>query len=112
MPEPENDETSRERLRQAVSQSVVACDANAALLWEMSYTISSLSIDSPPSSTSLVTDSSGRMIAFQPSREDIAFDDTLLDAVKAVWEKIIGPLAAESEFMRFEERPGEETEEY
>lgn len=77
----------------------------------MSYVCSSFSVDNPPLSALFTTDSSGRMIAFQPLSADIAFNDSILETVKAVWEKIMGPLAAESEFMRFDERPGEEIEE-
>jgi hypothetical protein len=77
----------------------------------MSYARSSLSVDNPPISTLFTTESSGRLMAFQPLSADIAFNDSILDTVKAVWEKIMGPLAAESEFMRFDERPGEEIEE-
>lgn len=112
MSEADSDEINRERLRQAVSHTVVACDANATIIWEMNYTSTSPSLDSPPSASLFTMNLSGRIITFQPSSEDIAFDNLILDAVKAVWEKIMGPLAAESEFMRFEERPGEEAEEY
>lgn len=112
MPENSDDNATLERLRRAAGQAILACDANATILWEMSYASTSLSFDDPPLSTPFVTDPSGRMIAFRPTCEAIAFDDTILDAVEAAWEKIMGPLARESEFMRFKERPGEETKEY
>lgn len=77
----------------------------------MSYECSSFSVDNPPFSGLFTTDSSERIIEFQPLSADIAFSDSILDTVKAVWEKIMGPLAIDSEFMRFNERPGEEIQE-
>lgn len=95
---------AREHVRQAAEQVVQACDETATILWEMNYTSQSLSIDCPPTSASLASDPYGHILAFPIQRHDIAFDDDLLDAVQAAWEKIMGPVAEGVEFMRFEER--------
>lgn len=100
--ESNSEPSTRERLRQAAEQVVGACDDTAKILWEMSYTSQSLSIDNPPVPTSFTSDPSGRILAFPPQPHDIAFDDSILDTVKAAWEKIMGPAAEGVEFMRFE----------
>jgi Rab proteins geranylgeranyltransferase component A len=102
--ESNSESSTRERLRQAAEQVVRDCDEAATLLWEMSYTSQSLSIYSPPVPTSFTSDPSGHILAFPPQPHDIAFDDSLLDTVKAAWEKILGPAAEGVEFMRFEPR--------
>jgi len=110
MSESDIDAAVRERLRSAVGQVILACDANAVVLWEMSYVSQSISIDGPSFPAFFVTDPSGCIIAFQPNRKEIAFDDSLVDAVEAVWEKIMGPPTEDLEFMRFAERSGGEIE--
>lgn len=110
MLESENDDTTRDRLRHAVKQTILACDVNATVLWEMSYVSRTISAESGGSLPPYASDASGRIMAFQPHSEDIAFDDSVLDTVKAIWETIMGPLAEDLDFMRFDERPGEEME--
>ena len=110
MLESENDDAGRDRLRKAVKQTILACDATATLLWEMSYVSQSISAESGRILPLFVSDISERIMVFQPHSEDIAFDDSVLETVKAMWEKIMGPPAKELDFMRFDERPGEEIE--
>lgn len=52
----------------------------------------------------LEQDASGKALIFPQRNHDIAFDDTILDSVKAAWEKILGERSAEYDFLRFEER--------
>jgi hypothetical protein len=111
MLEADNYDTARTRLRNAVQHIILACDTNATLLWEISYSSQSPTVDSSLHQASFTTDLSGRILAFQPFPEDIAFDDRLLDSIKAIWATIMGPSAEDLEFMRFEERSGEEAEE-
>jgi Rab proteins geranylgeranyltransferase component A len=49
-------------------------------------------------------DKSGRVLTFPAISLDLAFDDALLDSVKAVWGKIMGEQADYAEFLRFTER--------
>ena len=54
-------------------------------------------------------DKSGLILTFPAISLDLAFDDTLIDRVKAVWGKIMGEQADYAEFLSFTER--EHTEE-
>lgn len=56
---------------------------------------------------SLGQDTSGKVLTFPQRTHDIAFDDAILDGVKAAWEKILGNRSAEYDFLRFEERRDE-----
>lgn len=106
-----NEEGTRDRLRYAVEEVIRACDTNATILWEMSYISQSPSIENAPFSTSFTSDPSGRFLKFPLQPEDVAFDDSLLKSVRAVWERVMGPAADGVEFMRFEERSGEDIDE-
>jgi Rab proteins geranylgeranyltransferase component A len=44
------------------------------------------------------------VIMFGSHPYDLAFDDSILEDVKKVWSPIVGTDAADSEFLRFEER--------
>jgi hypothetical protein len=55
-------------------------------------------------SAPLALDRSGQIISFPPKSLDLAFDDALVDSVKAVWRKIMGAEADDADFLRFEER--------
>ena len=111
MTEHDDEEGSRKRLRQAVEEVILSCDTKASVLWEMSYTSRSLSIDGAPLRAHFKSDPSGRVLALPPQHEDIAFDDGVLETVKAVWERIMGSAADGVDFMRFEESSGEEIDE-
>ncbi len=56
-------------------------------------------------------DESGQVIAFPPASLDLAFDDGLIDNVKAVWSKIVGSDLDDVDFMQFQGREGMEDDE-
>ena len=60
----------------------------------------------------IVRDSSGRILIFPPPVLDLAFDDSIIDHVKAIWEIVLGAEADEQHFMLFEDRGGVEDEEF
>jgi hypothetical protein len=54
--------------------------------------------------TPFAQDESGQILTFPPGSLDLAFDDALVESVKAVWRKIMGAEADDADFLRFEER--------
>ena len=73
----------------------------AQRLFTMSYVLTETAtghVPDPP----LNQDFSGRILTFPQRTHDLAFDDTVLDSVKAAWEKILGERSAEYDFLRFE----------
>jgi len=76
-----------------------------AVLWSLRYTQLGL-----PSGVGCFEDNpfsspiSDRIICFQPSSLDIAFDDRMIDAVKAAWKRLSGGDTRDEEFMNFEDR--------
>lgn len=59
---------------------------------------------SAKSSKHFTSDESGYVMRFPPASLDLAFDDGLVDSVKAVWRQVMGVESKDVDFMRFEER--------
>ncbi|EXJ72081.1 uncharacterized protein A1O5_04585 [Cladophialophora psammophila CBS 110553] len=100
------DGSSKDRLQAAVRGFLDTVSAKDSLLWSLSYRavgpgIFSTSDYPPPRKHSQV-------ILFPPKPQDVAFDDGILHAVNEAWQVILGPeVAANSTFLRFEERESE-----
>src|ERR1700742_2771320 len=99
--------SAEDRLKNAVSAFLVSMNAIDTVLWSLSFRVTGPAVnvlsDSPISPKS-----SSRIMVFPRRPHDIAFDDTVLDTVKGVWKAIVGDeVAAESSFLRFEERESE-----
>ncbi len=43
---------------------------------------------------------------FPPPSVDLAFDDSILDTVREMWQRIMGEEVEEADFLRFENRVG------
>jgi hypothetical protein len=67
------------------------------LLWSARYQ------QRPTSGTdTLPADTDEHTLRFPPASMDLAFDDSMFDCVKDVWEKIVGPDAGD--FLVFQDR--------
>ncbi|KAJ9612280.1 Rab proteins geranylgeranyltransferase component A [Cladophialophora chaetospira] len=101
------DQGSKGRLQDASSAFLQALDIAGSVLWSMSFRISGPSANNmhlPPSEEAL----SSKLLRFESRPHDITLDDSVLDRVKDAWEAILGAgVAADSTFMRFEERESE-----
>lgn len=95
----------QKKLADAVERLLSTADENPAptVLWSMSYLEKGRapSTEAPAPSAH---DESGLVMSFRQKSLDLAFDDTLVDSVKAVWTKIMGVEADDAEFLCFEER--------
>lgn len=68
-----------------------------AVLWSTRYQ------QQPTSGTdTLPAGLDDQMLRFPPASMDLAFDDSIFDRVKEVWEKIVGPGAGD--FLAFQDR--------
>jgi hypothetical protein len=75
----------------------VEVDSPPSVLWSTQYQ------HRPTSGTELLpADSNGHILRFPPPSVDLAFDDTIFEQVKDVWEKIMGGDAGE--FLVFQDR--------
>lgn len=78
----------------------------AAILWSLHYTqvgVLRQDIAEDP----VVPETKGAVICLRPPSLDLAFDDSLIDEIRAIWKKIVGDEEArEQDFMVFEDRPG------
>ena len=52
----------------------------------------------------LVPSDYANLLVFQPPSLDLAFDDNVLEQVKAAWKMIMGDDANEEDFMKFQSR--------
>ncbi|KAJ9500232.1 Rab proteins geranylgeranyltransferase component A [Exophiala xenobiotica] len=98
----ENDESSKQRLQDAVQSFLDTQGASTSLLWSLSYMVSGLAED-PHSGYSLLQPSPS-VLVFPSESHDIPFSDSVLDVVKAAWRSVIGADADETSFLRFEAR--------
>ena len=96
---------STSRLQVAVQRLINTSDepASATVLWSMSYTSNSRPASAKPD-VPYRQDKSGRIMAFPPLAHDLAFDDTILDSVKAIWSRAMGSGVSPNEFMKFDDR--------
>jgi hypothetical protein len=99
------DSSARDRLESAVSTFLAAADPVATSLWRLSYRMIG---PNPVAPDQRLHKPSPQVMLFAPRTCDIAFDDGILTGVKEAWEEILGiETAAQSTFLRFEERESE-----
>lgn len=98
-----DDSSSTDRLATAVKDFIDTCGATNSLLWSLSYLHSGPVLDAASSYPPLNKVSS-QILVFPAKPYDISFQDGILDAVNEAWKIVLGPDAAESSFLRFEER--------
>jgi hypothetical protein len=98
-------EGCRQSLTDAVKRllSTANEDPSPSILWSMSY-IERGRVPSTTAPAPFAHDESGQIMTFPQNSLDLAFDDALVDSVKAVWKKIMGAEADDAEFLLFEER--------
>lgn len=106
---------SQDRLASAIANILgthtdASNDEHPIVLWSMTFTLN-VATKSNPQNLYLTKDPEKRVVIFPDTTHDIAFDDTILDNVKAAWETVLGDRAAEFDFLRFEERRDEGEEE-
>jgi hypothetical protein len=77
--------------------STVEVTPTPIVLWSVQY---EQHPDEASSSTPVSTD--GHVLNFPPTSMDLAFDDSILDNVREVWQKITGDDARE--FLVFQDR--------
>ena len=83
------------------------------VLWSMTYTTQSASQSAaqrePPSFSASPSDTlqNHSVIVLPTPSHDLAFDDSILDNVKAAWEKILGDRSNDYDFLQFEQRKQE-----
>lgn len=86
-------------MQQAIQALLSSVEATPSptILWSLQYEQRS-SVDSGTSSAG----TNDHVLNFPPAPLDLAFDDSVLDRVKDVWQKIMGDDAGE--FLVFEDR--------
>lgn len=75
--------------------SSVEVDPAPTVLWSLQY-------EQRPSSGSELLPSGAQILSFPPPSLDLAFDDTILEHVKEVWQKLLGDEGGE--FLVFQDR--------
>lgn len=93
----------------AVSKLLQSVGPTARPLWSLRYTQSGRDSDSSDIAQSVQPDSNN-IICVPPPSLDLAYDDDMVDLVKAAWKVILGDEAKDDEFMSFEDREGAQDE--
>lgn len=75
-----------------------------AVLWTLRYTQLGLSCEKDSDASICSSARSDRIVYFPPPSLDLAFDDRMIDAVKAAWKTVMGDEARDEDFMTFEDR--------
>jgi hypothetical protein len=86
-------------IKKAVDALLAAVNVSPkpTVLWSVQYQ------QQPTSGTdTLPADPDHHILRFPPASMDLAFDDSIFDHVKEVWEKIVGPGAVD--FLVFQDR--------
>ena len=87
-----------------MSAFLESAGAKDTVLWSLSYRVFGPAEDP----AQVLQTQSSQIMLFSRRAHDIAFDDTVLDVVKDAWKTIMGnEAAAETSFLRFEEREPE-----
>ena len=94
------DERSEARLASTADGNVTP-----KTLWSMFYVQTGTPILGS-TALSIDLDETGRIMKFPPASLDLAFDDGIIDCVRAAWRKIMGQESEDASFMQFEEREG------
>lgn len=102
----DGDASAKARLQSAVNSFLETSDASQSLLWSLSY-IHSGPDQEPASSYPPLQKHSPEVLVFPSQPHDLAFHDCIMKAVQEAWEIILGEEAANSSFLRFEERESE-----
>lgn len=108
-----DEESASNRLTEAIDQLISTSTEEdlPKVLWSVAYML-----DEPLPGTSLsanlsaAAESSGKLFVLPPRKHDLAFDDSVLEDVKVVWEAILGETSKEYDFLRFEGRNDEDGE--
>ncbi|KAK2782115.1 Rab proteins geranylgeranyltransferase component A [Onygenales sp. PD_12] len=105
-------------IESATTQFLASVDADAKILWTLRYTQLGILDEascapSEPSTTSpsLLHGQWEQIFCFPPPTLDLAFDDGMLDQVRAVWEAVTDGDEERGEFLQFEDREAGESEE-
>jgi hypothetical protein len=85
-------------------QTFAGPENEPAVLWTLRYTQLGLSSGNDLAACIYKSGKSDRVVYFPPRSLDIAFDDSVIDAVKAVWKMVMGDEARDEDFMTFEDR--------
>jgi RAB protein geranylgeranyltransferase component A len=98
-------EKGRVLLRRAVDALLASVEVSPTpgVLWSAQYR------QNASSGSEILPANSKQVISFPPPSLDLAFDDTILDNVKAVWQKIVGEDGGE--FLVFQDREQYDDEE-
>ncbi|KAL0260268.1 Rab proteins geranylgeranyltransferase component A [Diplodia seriata] len=89
----------------ALLQSIEG-ESTPKILWSVHYEQYSRSGNDAPATTH------DSIVAFPPPSLDLKFDDSMLDHVRTMWEKIMGDEADPNFFMRFEDREEIDDDDY
>ncbi|KKY14716.1 putative rab geranylgeranyl transferase escort protein [Diplodia seriata] len=89
----------------ALLQSIEG-ESTPKILWSVHYEQYSRSGNDAPTTTH------DSIVAFPPPSLDLKFDDSMLDHVRTMWEKIMGDEADPNFFMRFEDREEIDDDDY
>ena len=100
-------ENSTARLADAVNKlaSLTSKDPRPSVIWSMSYVQSGTPVFAD-NSRPFAQNESGHVMTFPPASLDLAFEDSLIDSVKAVWRRIMGSESEDINFMQFPDHEG------
>jgi Rab proteins geranylgeranyltransferase component A len=88
-------------------EAFAGVDENPTILWSLRFTQLGLACEDDCQTNTISKGSiPDRMICLPPLSLDIAFDDKIIDAVKAAWKTILGNDVTDAEFMNFDDRVG------
>jgi Rab proteins geranylgeranyltransferase component A len=81
-------------------------DDQPAVIWSLHYTQLGRSAEHS-ASAAISSTGSAPIICLQPPSLDLAFDDSVIGEVKAIWKKVLGIEEAQGQdFLLFEDREG------
>lgn len=94
----------------AAINNVLATDGsdNASVLWSMTY-VNQMPVQND-TNLSLGVLMGGKVLAFPQRLRSLAFDDAILDQVKAAWEAILGNHSKDYDFLHFRERKDDDSD--
>ncbi|PGH02720.1 hypothetical protein GX51_04454 [Blastomyces parvus] len=101
----DTNEDGQSLIQSAATNLLASIDADAKILWSLRYTQLGV-LDGETPSSAVPNSFSGRVFSFAPPSLDLAFDDGMLEQVRAVWEAVTEGDAGRGEFLQFEEREG------
>ncbi|KAH8695047.1 putative rab geranylgeranyl transferase escort protein [Talaromyces proteolyticus] len=85
-------------------ESITEVENTPTVLWTLRFTQIGI-LDSDVSPANIYRSSvSDRIIYFPPPNLDLAFNDAIVDSVRAGWKAVLGDEAQDDDFMNFEDR--------